>query len=108
QQFRNKLVFAGGAMSWIGFAPNNRFSIEACRAAMQSCTENGVDDVFITCWKDDGAECSLFASLPALFCAAEAARGNADEAASEKKFRKITGADMRTFLAMDSVNLCGG
>lgn len=108
QQFRNKLVFAGGAMSWIGFAPNNRFSIEACRAAMQSCTENGVDDVFITCWKDDGAECSLFASLPALFCAAEVARGNADEAASEKKFRKITGADMRTFLAMDSVNLCGG
>ena len=108
QQFRNKLVFAGGAMSWIGFAPNNRFSIEACRAAMQSCAENGVDDVFITCWKDDGAECSLFASLPALFCAAEAARGNADEAASEKKFRKITGADMRTFLAMDSVNLCGG
>ena len=108
QQFRNKLVFAGGAMAWIGFAPNNRFSIEACRAAMQSCAENGVDDVFITCWKDDGAECSLFASLPALFCAAEAARGNADEAASEKKFRKITGADMRTFLAMDSVNLCGG
>ena len=108
QQFRNKLVFAGGAMSWIGFAPNNRFSIEACRAAMQSCAENGVDDVFITCWKDDGAECSLFASLPALFCAAEAAHGNADETASEKKFRKITGADMRTFLAMDSVNLCGG
>lgn len=108
QQFRNKLVFAGGAMSWIGFAPNNRFSIEACRAAMQSCAENGVDDVFITCWKDDGAECSLFASLPALFYAAEAAHGNADETASEKKFRKITGADMRTFLAMDSVNLCGG
>ena len=108
KQFHNNVVFAGGAMSWIGFAPNNRFSMEACRAALQSCAENGVDDVFITCWKDDGAECSLYSSLPALFYAAEIARGNSDEAKIEKKFRKLTGIGMRAFLALDGVNLRGG
>lgn len=108
KQFRNNIVFAGGAMSWIGFAPNNRFGIETCRAAVQSCMENGIEDIFITCWKDDGAECSLYGSLPALFCAAEAVRGNTDEGKIEKKFRRLTGADMRTFLAMDLLNLRGG
>lgn len=95
-------------MSWIGFAPNNRFGIETCRAAVQSCMENGIEDIFITCWKDDGAECSLYGSLPALFCAAEAARGNTDEGKIKKKFRRLTGADMHTFLAMDLLNLRGG
>ena len=108
KQFRNNIVFAGGAMSWIGFAPNNRFGIETCRAAVQSCMENGIEDIFITCWKDDGAECSLYGSLPALFCAAEAARGNTDEGKIKKKFRRLTGADMHTFLAMDLLNLRGG
>lgn len=106
KQFRNRIVFAGGAHSWEGFAPFNRYSIEATRAAMRSCAENAVDDVFFTCWKDDGAECSLFASLPTLFCAAEFARGNYDDEKIAAKFRKLTGLDMDAFFALEKINLC--
>ena len=106
KQFRNNIVFAGGAWSWAGFAPFNRFSIEACRNAMRSCAENGVEDIFITCWKDDGAECSLFSSLPAFLCAAEFAHGNFDEEKIAEKFRRLTGVKFKDFLALDGVNLC--
>ena len=106
KQFRNSIVFAGGARSWDGFAPYNRFSIGACRAAMQSCTENGIDNIFITCWKDDGAECSLYSSVPTLFYAAQTARGKTDEAELEKEFQKFTGLKVGDFLALDFINLC--
>ena len=107
KQFSNSVVFAGGAFSWEGFAPFNRFSIDACRAAIRSCSENGIEDIFITCWKDDGAECSLFASLPTLMCAAEFARGNYDENDIAQRFGKIFGISYETFLMLDEVNLTG-
>lgn len=105
KQFRNKIIYAGGAWSWSGFAPVNRFSIRANEAAIDSCLENNVDEVFITCWKDDGAECSLFASLPVLMCAAERMKGNTDRKKIESKFRNITGIDLDDFIDLDLVNL---
>ena len=102
-----RTVFAGGAWSWCGFVPSNRFSIRASEAAIRSCLEYGIDDVFITCWKDDGAECSLFSSLPALFSAAEFSRGNFDRADIADKFCAMTGVGMETFLAMDDIDAKG-
>lgn len=67
--------------------------------------ENGIDDVFITCWKDDGAECPLLATLPVLFSVAEFARGNFDEENIAGKFRRFTGITMEDFFALDEVNL---
>ena len=105
QQFRNKIVFAGGAWSWSGFAPANRFSIRATECAMRACADGGIDDVFITCWKDDGAECSLFATLPTLLCAAEYARGNFAAEKIAEKFRRITGVNMEDFLALEGIDM---
>lgn len=105
QEFENPVVFAGGDSGWYGFAPHNRYAVRAWRAAMEACRENGVEDAFVTCWKDDGAECSLLATLPVLFSAAEYARGNFDEEAIAEKFRRFTGICMEDFLALDEVNL---
>lgn len=105
RQFRNKIVFAGGAWSWTGFAPANRFSMRASECALRACLENEIDDVFITCWKDDGAECSLYANLPSLFCAAEYARGNFDKEKIGKKFRAFTGIALQDFLALEAIDL---
>ena len=107
KRFRNKTVFAGGAWSWCGLVPSNRFSINANEAAIRSCLENSVDDVFITCWKDDGAECSVFSSLPSFFAAAQFAHGNFDRDKIAKKFRALTGIDMETFLAIDDIDSKG-
>ena len=93
--------FAGGLWSWTGFTPHNAFSIDATRAALESCRSHGVRDVFFTLWGDDGAECSRFALLPALFCAAELARGNADEEEIRRKFEAFAGVSFDGFMELD-------
>lgn len=80
--------FAGGLWSWEGFAPHNAFSIRATEAALAACEENGVQDVFLTLWGDDGAECAKFALLPSLFYAAQRARGNVTWRISRRSLRK--------------------
>ena len=78
-KLKERIVFAGGAWSWSGFAPCNGFSVAASRAAVSACEKNGVQDIFFTVWKDDGSESSLFSILPSLFCAAEYCAGNMRE-----------------------------
>ena len=108
RQFDRPVVFAGGAWSWSGFVPANRFSILANEAAIRSCLENGISDVLITCWKDDGAECSLFASLPALFAAAQFVRGNFDLKDIAERFSSFIGISWETFLVLDELDLHAG
>ena len=87
KEFSPNAWFAGGLWSWTGFAPHNVFSIKATEVALKSCIENGVSDVLLTLWGDNGGECSRFALLPALFYASEIAKGN-DESLIKQKFEQ--------------------
>lgn len=69
KEFNNEICFAGGIWTWMGFAPNNNYGMIVSNPAMTSCKENNIEEVYITQWKDNGGECSFFASLPALFYA---------------------------------------
>ena len=93
--------FAGGLWSWEGFAPHNEYSVRATGAALDACEANGVRDVFLTLWGDDGAECSKFALLPALFYAAQRAKGNRDEADIRKQFGETFGVSWEDFMLLD-------
>lgn len=95
--------FAGGLWCWKGFAPNNKFSIESTKAAIKSCIENGIQDVFYTMWGDDGSECSRFATMPSLFYGAEVAKGNFDLSDIKKKFKAKYGIDFDRFKALDII-----
>lgn len=106
KQFRNEIVFAGGAWSWTGFVPRNDFSIRSNEAAIRSCLENGVEDVLITCWKDDGGECSLFASLPCMFFTARMAQGVFDREILEREFEDFFGVPYDLFLTLEDAELC--
>ena len=66
KKFNREVWFAGGAWKWIGFAPDNEYSLETTEAATLSCMKNGVDHFFTTAWGDEGAECSPYAVLPTL------------------------------------------
>lgn len=55
--------FAGGLWTWTGFAPHNGYSMKCTETALASCSEQGVKDVFLTMWGDNGGECSRFALL---------------------------------------------
>lgn len=103
-----KVVFAGGSWTWSGFVPDNKYAIKASETALRACIKESIDDVFITCWKDDGAECSLFGALPTLMCVAEFARGNFDYDSISEKFLKIVGVDYESFIAIEDMNLKNG
>lgn len=93
--------FAGGLWTWTGFTPHNRYSIGASEAALAACREAGIEDVFMTMWGDDGAECSIFSLLPSLFYVSELAKGNADEAAIKAKFEEKYGIAFDAFMMLD-------
>lgn len=105
QKMNRNIVFAGGSWTWSGFVPDNALAIQASEAAMRACLSEGIEEVFITCWKDDGAECSLFGALPTLACVSEFAKGNFNRGEIAKKFKEITGMDWGDFEAIERMNL---
>ncbi len=108
QAFDRPVVFAGGAWTWKGFAPDNGYSIQNTLPALRACADTGVEDVFFTVWGDDGGECSRFSVLPALLYGAEVKRGNADMASIREKFTALTGMNMEDFFLLDALNQPGG
>ena len=93
--------FAGGLWSWTGYAPHNAFSIDATKAAFAACRKNGTDNVFLTLWGDDGADCSPFALIPSLYYAAQLAKGIEDDAAIKEGFAQHFGVSFDAFMLLD-------
>lgn len=104
KQLSDNSWFAGGAWSWAGFAPLNSFSIRIMREAIEACRANGIKNIFMTMWGDDGMECSHFSQLPALVCIAEYANGNFDEDKIKSKFKEIVGLEFDLFMKLDLPN----
>lgn len=98
---KEDIWFAGGLWTWSGFAAHNDFSIEAMGPAMKSCVEYGVQDVFMTMWGDNGAECSKFAMLPSLYYVAEYAKGNHDMEAIKAGFEAKFGIPFDGYMLLD-------
>ena len=101
RQITDRICFAGGIWKWIGFTAHNDYSIRATKAALSACRQEGLKDVILTMWGDDGAEASVFAMLPGLCYAACLAQGITERAEIEKKFREWTGYSFRDFMLLD-------
>lgn len=108
QNFRNPVIFAGGATKWLGFAPCNQFSFKASRTALEACRNKKIDRVILTTWGDNGAECSLFAIMPVMQLYAESCyEGNVTEDHIAKRLFACTGANLEDFQSLDLPNLVG-
>lgn len=66
QKLGNPLLFAGGAWTWNGIAPNVSKALKTSCDALDECLALEVRDVFVTLWMDNGAETPLETALPAL------------------------------------------
>ena len=108
EKIKENTWFAGGLWTWTGLAPHNGYSMKATAAALKSCREHGVQDVFLTMWGDNGGECSKFAMLPSLFYASELAKGNANKADIKAKFKEKYGIDFDRFMLLDLPGTPGG
>ena len=95
--------FAGGLWTWAGFAPHNTFSIATMREAMKACHAKGVENVVMTMWGDNGAECSKFAVLPALFTVSQMAQDIDDVETIHANFEREFGIPFEAFRALDLI-----
>ncbi|MEH7119198.1 beta-N-acetylhexosaminidase [Neobacillus vireti] len=64
-------IFAGGAWTWNGLAPNYGKAIATTKAALSACKQEGISEIFVTLWGDNGAETPFAASYPILQLFAE-------------------------------------
>lgn len=101
QKLKPGTWFAGGLWKWTGYAPHNGYSMKITKAALASCREHGVQDVFLTMWGDDGGECSPFTLLPSLFYASELAKGETDDETIRAHFAQRFGAAFDDFMQLD-------
>lgn len=95
------VAFAGGAWKWSGWAPHNRYSTLANKVAVEECKKTAIDSYTVTCWGDNGAECSMFSVLPTLYATANYVYGDDTK---ETAFEKMTGVSLEDFLSVDLAN----
>lgn len=105
EQLSDKTWFAGGIWTWRGFLPCIEYSLNTMRPALDECEAHGVKNVIFTMWGDNGAECSRYAVLPALYYLAEYARGNKDEAKIKAGFEKMFGVSFDEYMVLDAINI---
>lgn len=100
------VAYAGAAWKICGFAPNNRYSISRILPQMKVCAEKGIGHYMITMWSDNGAPCSIYSVLPALFVAGEynAGRYAMNGEIDKERFKKITGAEFDDAMSLDYLN----
>ena len=104
KQLAKQMWFAGGAWCWRGLIPHNSFTLETMIPALNACKKQKVRNVVFTMWGDDGAECSHFSQLPALFYLAEYAKGNKDPERIKAKFKRFSGIDFDEFMNIECPN----
>lgn len=103
--FPNEIVFAGGAWKWLGYTPDNRYALTSIGAAGEACIETGVTRYIVTGWGDNGAECSVFATLPALHYAARMKYGSFEtDEAFRHSFETLSGMPCESFMTIDLGN----
>ena len=107
KQLADEIWFAGGAWCWRGVIPHNHYTLKTMVPALEACRKQKVKNIIFTLWGDDGAECSHFSQLPALFYLAQYAKGNRDEESIKAKFKRFAGIDFDEFMDIDCPNEVG-
>ena len=105
KQFNNPIIFAGGAWRWLGHGPALVKSVYQTRYALKSCIDNGVEEVFVTAWGDNGNEASFMCILPVLQQYAEYCyQGDVDDKEIAKRMLTCTGESFDDMMLLDKAN----
>ncbi len=108
-EMKRETGFAGGIWTWRGFTPYNEYTEITMRPALDACRNNGVTDVLMTMWGDNGGECSRFSVLSSLvFVAEKIANGEVDYGRISRITELISGYAYEDFLKLDLPNNLSG
>ena len=64
-------IFAPGAWTWNRFWSAYDYTERTMFTGLKSCLRNGVEEMIVTMWGDDGTECDYFSGLPLLQLASD-------------------------------------
>ena len=101
RQICKETWFAGGVWSWTGFTPHNGFTLETVKAALPVMHKENVENILYCLWGDDGAECSKFTTLPAVYTIARMAKGETDMEKIGQGFEEMFGFSFDLFMQLD-------
>lgn len=102
----SKIMFAGGAWKWIGYAPHHSKTIAASNAALSVCKRRGVREVMVTSWADDGCECPISSCLlGAVLFAEHQYHQFINMDAFQRRLKFITGIDYETFMKQEEFDI---
>ena len=105
RQFRAPLRFAGGLWTWLGPAVDYDVFFKNAEPALRACLENGVENVLLTSWGDDGGETSPQAMLLGLQAYAEFCyEQTLDRAFLCRRLEACAGADGRALQRISAFN----
>ena len=68
---------------------------------MRSCKDNGIENIFITLWGDNGNECPVQAVYPSLVYAAQCVAGDYSLETAKKTFESLFGERWDDFMLFD-------
>lgn len=105
----NEIIFAGGAWKWSGWNPSTKKALTVSRRMLNACHEYDVQTIILTAWSDDGAEASVFSTLPSVIMYSLSIYG--DEITDEKinfVMERQYGISLKDYMTadMDFLSLC--
>ena len=102
-------IFAGGILGWGSFCTNYERTVEDAGAALRACKAEGVREVIVTLWQDDGAESDPFAGLLGLQLYAEHAYdAEPDPDALARTVEFTTGIGFDAYMALSGLDMVPG
>ncbi len=103
--FDNNIAFATGAWKWLGFTPDNRYSLKSMEESSKACVKNKIKHYIVTGWGDNGAETSCFAVMPSVYYAGYSTyKGYELNADFKRAFNSFSGMKFDDFMTIDLAN----
>ncbi|MBQ9545268.1 MAG: beta-N-acetylhexosaminidase [Clostridia bacterium] len=100
KRFKNPIAFAGGTWLWVGFTPENTFSEHVGEYHVRRCIEEGIRDISVTAWGDDGSESSVFSALVAPLIYGDRLYGKEDSL--NERFEDLFGIALDDYKLLDT------
>lgn len=104
KKLTDRLVFAGGIWLWVGLVPDARLTHITTCAGLSVCRQEGIKDVYATCWGDDGCETDVMFTISGLILYGEYSYS---EGINDERINKITelltGVSYSDFIDMSKV-----
>lgn len=101
RKFGSEPIFAGGIWTWIGFCANWGKTFRTTNPALNACKKEGIKEVFVTIWGDNGTESNVYTNLLGLQLYAEHGYSKElDMGKLKTRFEFCTGCSYDDFIAL--------